>query len=134
MARRTATREVQTAAPQTTTVVLPRLFTPRSYQKPVIAAMDAGITRAITVWHRRAGKDLTWLNITIKAMVRRPGVYYHVFPTYAQGKRVLWDGQDNDGIKYLDRFPPELVLSKNETELQVRIAAGADPVTGDPLE
>jgi phage terminase large subunit len=135
MARRTATRAMQTPAPSgQQTIVLPRLYTPRSYQQPAIAAMDAGVLRAITVWHRRAGKDLTWLNVTIKAMVRRPGVYYHVFPTYAQGKRVLWDGQDNDGIKYLDRFPPELVLAKNETELQVRMVVGTDAQTGDALE
>lgn len=131
MARRTATRSLQESRPEGPTVVsIPYLFSPRSYQKPVMKAMDAGLTRAITVWHRRAGKDLTWLAITIKRMLLRPGTYFHIYPTYAQAKKAIWDGKDSNGIPFLARFPEPLIVSKNETEMQIVLRAGIDPDTG----
>jgi len=58
-------------------------------------------------------------------MVKRTGVYFHLFPTYAQGKKILWDGIDANGLSYLDHFPKELVVSRNETELQVVLRNGS---------
>lgn len=53
------------------------------------------------------------------------GTYYYLFPTYAQGKKILWDGIDKQGFKFLDHFPPPLVRSKNEQEMQIELVNGS---------
>lgn len=100
-------------------------YFPRSYQLAPLAALDSGIKRAVCVWHRRAGKDKTFLNYTISEMTKRVGVYYHLFPTYGQGKRTIWDGIGSDGKPFLSHFPEQLVKQKNETEMQVQLKNGS---------
>ena len=91
--------------------------------------MQSGTKRAVLVWHRRAGKDKTALNYTISQMFPenggRIGTYYHFLPTYNQGKKIIWDGIDYNGMKFIDHFPAELVASKNETEMQVTLTNGS---------
>ena len=91
--------------------------------------MQSGTKRAVLVWHRQAGKDKTALNYTISQMFPenggRIGTYYHFLPTYNQGKKIIWDGIDYNGMKFMDHFPPELVASKNETEMQVTLTNGS---------
>lgn len=89
--------------------------------------------RFILVWHRRAGKDLTSLALTVREMQHRVGYYVHVLPTLKQAKMILWDGKDDKGIPFMDRFPAPLVRNKNETELQVTLKPFAgQPGYGDP--
>ena len=104
---------------------IPYNFEPRDYQKPFLEAMDSGIKRAVLVWHRRAGKDKTVLNMLIKKMFERVGTYYYVFPTYNQGRKVIWDGIDRDGFKFIDHFPKELVTAKNEAEMRIELINGS---------
>lgn len=70
--------------------------------------MDSGYKRAVCVWHRRAGKDKTLLNLLVKKMFERVGSYYYFFPTYNQGRKIIWEGMDKDGFKFLDHIPAEL--------------------------
>lgn len=84
--------------------------------------MRAGARRAALVWHRRAGKDDTTLNWVIEAMVERPGTYYYFLPTYAQAKKIIWDGIRFDGKPFLSHFPEELIVGKNETEMKITLA------------
>jgi phage terminase large subunit len=107
-------------------LTIPRYFQPRSYQAEFYEAMRAGCKRAALVWHRRAGKDATTLNWTIEAMLRRPGTYYYFLPTYAQSKKILWDGIQADGFPFLRHFPQELVVGKNETEMKITLALPGD--------
>lgn len=104
---------------------LPHKFIPRDYQVPVLKALDSGYKRAVCVWHRRSGKDKTFLNYTIKEMFKRKGVYYYFTPTYAQGKKTVWMQIGKDGFKFLDHFPPELVKRKNDTEMLVETTNGS---------
>ena len=108
-----------------TTIRLPYNYTPRNYQLPLLRAMDGGIKRAVIVWHRRSGKEKTCLNYMIKRMVERKGTYYYLFPTFTQAKKVLWDGMDKTGFKFMDHFPKELVARTNSTELQVELVNGS---------
>lgn len=55
----------------------------------------------------------------------RIGTYFHLFPTYAQAKKVIWDAYDRDGFKVTDHFPAPLVASKNESELQITLVNGS---------
>ena len=66
---------------------LPHKFTPRPYQLPVLRALDNGARRVVAVWHRRAGKEKTFLNYTVAASSDRVGSYYYFFPTFTQAKR-----------------------------------------------
>ena len=96
-------------------ISLPHNYIPREYQIPFHNAMCLhGYKRAVEVWHRRAGKDKAFINFTSSEMWHRIGIYYYFFPTFAQGRKILWDGIDRDGFKYMDHFPEEL--------------RGADPV------
>ena len=89
-------------------IKLPFNFTPRPYQVPLLKAIDSGKKRAVVVWHRRAGKDKTMMNFIFKKMFERVGAYYYFFPTYQQGKKILWNGMDRDGFKFTDHLPQEL--------------------------
>lgn len=104
---------------------VPHRYEPRDYQRPFWEAMARGKKRAILLWHRRGGKDKTCLNYMISQMVQRVGTYYYFLPTYAQGKKILWDGIDGTGMRFMDHFPPELVKSRHETELKVELATGS---------
>lgn len=103
---------------------IPRFFKARSYQWDFIEAMRAGCRRAMLVWHRRAGKDATTLNMTIERMLERAGTYYYFWPTYAQAKKGLWDGIQKDGMPFLRHFPEELIVDKNETEMKITLGLG----------
>jgi len=108
-----------------TEVHLPNNYVARDYQRPFFAAMQGRILRAVMVWHRRSGKDKTALNWLIPESQRRVGTYYHLFPTYNQGQKIIWDGIDKDGFKVLDHFPADLILKKNETEMKVTLVNGS---------
>ena len=130
MARRNRTEALH--LPQRSTIALDPDTWPRSYQRPLLAAMlGHRYDRFMAVWHRGAGKDYTTLYATFLLMLQRPANYYFVYPEAAQGRRMLWDGLDEGGRPFLDLFPPELIAEKKETEMMIRLkpvggnAAGA---------
>lgn len=86
-------------------IQIPHNFTPRQYQINLLKAVDNGKKRCVCVWHRRAGKDKTLINLVAKKMLERVGAYYYFFPTYEQGRKILWEGMDKDGFKFLDHIP-----------------------------
>jgi len=82
--------------------------------------MDSGIKRAVLVDHRRTGKDKVCFNFLAKEMFKRVGAYYYFFPTYNQGRKVLWDGKDKTGFPFLGHIPPELRKGEpNNTEMKL---------------
>ena len=106
-------------------ITLPYLFTPRNYQEPVLAALDNGILRAVCVWHRRSGKDKTFINYTAKRMYQRIGAYYYIFPTYRQAKKVIWNGMDREGYKFTNHFPLELRKRTDNTDMLIEMDCGS---------
>lgn len=106
-------------------LTIPYRYSPRPYQLPILKALDSGIKRAVAVWHRRAGKEKTFVNYTAKACFKRIGTYFYIFPTYTQAKKVLWDGRDRDGFAFMDHFPREIVAKSNETELRKELVNGS---------
>lgn len=96
-------------------------YKPRPYQVPILKALDSGFKRVLAILPRRAGKDITALNYVIRQMWESPGVYYYIFPTYSQAKKVIWDSMTNDGKRILDYFPEELVVQKNSQEMKIRM-------------
>lgn len=104
---------------------VPYKFTPREYQLPFFQAMKTR-KRAVLVWHRRAGKDKTVFNFVVSEMLRRVGNYYYMFPTYAQGKKALWEGKDRAGMRILDHVPRELLQGDvNNTDMKFVLKNGS---------
>ena len=53
------------------------------------------------------------------------GVYYYFFPTYNQGRKVLWDGIDRQGFKYMDHIPEQIRSNTNQNEMKIRLCNGS---------
>ena len=113
---------VNSPAPTTINLTLPWQYHPRSYQRPLFAALEQGTTRLVTVWHRRSGKDTSWLNVTARALWQRVGTYIHLFPQLRRGRKILWEGRNRDGMPFLDHFPKALIVRKREDEMMLEFA------------
>ena len=109
-------------------VNLPHLYTAREYQQPVwnaaLSQLDR-VNRFLLLWHRRAGKDKTFWNIFVAKTQERPGLYLYMLPTTSQAKKVIWKGQDKEGIKFLDHIPQELIVSKHESDMSIELKNGS---------
>jgi phage terminase large subunit len=82
-------------------------------------ALDRGVKRMVQVNHRRSGKDLDTWNKMIFQAAHHAGIYYYVFPTFAQAKKVIWEGQDNDSRPFLDYIPKTLIEKMREDEMKI---------------
>jgi hypothetical protein len=101
-------------------------FVPRPYQLPILDALEnKGYKRIIAIWPRRAGKDVVAFNLMIRASLRKVGVYYYIFPTYSQAKKILWDSILNTGEKFLSYIPSELIESSNSQEMKIKLKNGS---------
>ena len=106
-------------------VTLPYKFVPRDYQIPLLIAWDSGFKRIILVGHRRMGKDkMVFANVP-KKMMERVGTYFYFLPTYNQARKVIWNGADKEGFRFLDHFPKEIVKNVNETEMRITLTNGS---------
>lgn len=102
------------------------LFKPREYQEALCHAFESGkFKKFFTCWPRRAGKDVVCFNLMIRAALLKVGVYYYVFPTYSQGKKVIYDSITNEGKRFLDYVPRELILGTNSQELKIKFINGS---------
>lgn len=80
----------------------------------------------VAVWHRRSGKDKTAINAVIPEMMKRVGTYFYIFPTFNQGRKILWSGIDRDGMKFIEHFPKELIKGEpNTTEMKIELKNGS---------
>lgn len=101
-------------------------FQLRDYQIPIADAIEnKGYRRVVAILPRRAGKDMTAFYLAIRQCLKRVCVVYYIFPTYSQGRKILWDSITNDGVRILDYIPEELVLSKNSQEMKIRFVNGS---------
>ena len=118
-------------------VILPYKYVPREYQLPFWQYMEKKVhkpvegqhrlgARAVLVWHRRAGKDLTCLSyLSTEAIEGRVGSYYHLFPTYKQARRVIWQGKRKDGTPFLGAFPEPFVKKKKDDDMILELHNGS---------
>jgi hypothetical protein len=100
---------------------------PRDYQLAFFRAMDSGFKRAVLVWHRRAGKEIACWNYMIReACCGRTGTYVYFFPTSRLGRRILWDGANKDGKRFIDYIPSELIEGQpNSVEMKIALKNGS---------
>lgn len=101
-------------------------FKARDYQLPIFKALEKdGYKRLVVIWPRRAGKDLVGFNLIIRQAFKRVGAYYYVFPTFSAGRRILWDAITNDGFRVLDFIPKEVVESRHEQQMRIKLINGS---------
>lgn len=116
------------------TVELPNDFTPREYQARIMRYFDRGGMRAVWNVHRRGGKDLTMAHQTAKMAHRRKGAYWHVFPTFAQARKAIWEGFTSEGKRILENVFPgfsdpkragSIVKRKDEQQMMIELKCGS---------
>jgi phage terminase large subunit len=106
-------------------IEVPVDWEPRGYQLPMWKFLERGGKRAVAIWHRRAGKDATSLNFTVVQAVQRPGLYWHLLPTYNQGRKIVWDGRTKEGRPFLDAWPKDLITGINSTDMKLELSNGS---------
>jgi hypothetical protein len=115
-------------------VELPNDFQPRDYQIPFMEFMDNGGKKAMLIWHRRSGKDLTALHQTAKLAHQRKGAYWHIYPTFAQARKAIWEGFTKDGKRILENVFPgfldpkragSIVRRKDEQQMVIELKCGS---------
>ena len=106
-------------------IQLPNEWAPRDYQQEFWGELEGGKKRGVAVWHRRAGKDSLGIHWTSVAAMQRVGTYWHMLPTQAQGRKVVWDGITKDGRRVLDAWPEELIVHRRNDEMKLEIANGS---------
>lgn len=106
---------------------LDKIFTPRNYQIPFLSEMfvNRKKKRFLLCWPRRAGKDLVCFYAAILKMIEKPTQVYFIYPTYSQGKKILFEGLDNEGRPLIDYLPKEWVVSKNSQEMTIKLKNGS---------
>lgn len=101
-------------------------FIPRNYQIPLMDALEnKHYKRLLAILPRRSGKDVTAFNLCIRECLRKICVIFYIFPTYSQGKKVIWDSITNQGKRILDYIPSPVVESMNSQEMKIRFKNGS---------
>ena len=102
-------------------------WTPRPHQLKLWKYLQAGGTRAVAVWHRRAGKDEICLHHAATSAFRRIGNYWHCLPEFKQGHKAIWAAVNpHTGKRRIDEaFPPELRANTLDNEMFIRFKNGS---------
>lgn len=100
-------------------------FSPRQYQLPLFTAIDKGYKKIMAILPRRAGKDVACWNLIIREALKRIANYWYILPTYSQGRKVIFDSIMNDGQRFLDFIPAELIEKINSHEMKIQLKNGS---------
>lgn len=107
-------------------IELPYRYTKREYQKAAwVAHFIDKIKRQVIIWHRRAGKDKDAWNRFIAATQQEVGVYYYMLPTISQARKVIYEGIDNDGMRFIDHIPDDLIVHHDKGEMKWELINGS---------
>lgn len=107
-------------------ITLPYMWKPWPHQMKFWDAFVIRNTkRNVIVWHRRAGKDQTALNAMIVKAHERVGMYWYVFPEYKQGREIFWDGMRDDGRRFRDAIPKDLILRQRDDMMLIELKNGS---------
>lgn len=101
---------------------IPRYFTPLQHQKLIYSVLGSGnkpFRKGVIVWHRRGGKDRISSALLIREAHKVSGVYYYIFPTYAQGRKALWDTVWSDGTKFIDMIPKTARVDNRDMKIEL---------------
>ena len=105
-------------------VTLPHLYSARWYQKEIWEAADTH-NRIFLLAHRRSGKDYTCFNILVTKCLQERCIGWYILPTREQARKVIWDAITNDGVKFLDCIPNELIAKIDATTKVIYLINGS---------
>ena len=90
-------------------------------------SLEAGCKRAISVWHRRSGKDEVALNWTATQAMQIPATYWYLLPQSNQARKAIWDAVDrHTGKRRIDTiFPHKIRETTREQEMLIRFKTGS---------
>lgn len=98
----------------------------RPFQEELFRAIEnKGYKKALCLWPRRSGKDFAVWNLCVREALRKVGIIYYILPTYSQARKTIWDSITNDGVRFLDFIPKELIARKNEQEMKITFVNGS---------
>lgn len=108
-------------------IQLPYQFSPRTYQRSMMEAMLRDDYKfACLIAHRRFGKDLLCWNICIAKALERVGLYFYCLPELEHARKVIWNGMDKSGRKFLDYIPRVLLAGEpNKKEMSLELKNGS---------
>jgi len=106
-------------------ITLPHKYIPRNYQVPLFSALDNGYKRGAVIWHRRAGKDLTFVNMLTKECFKKVGTYFYILPYYKQARIIIWEGITSDGTAFIDYIPEPLIAHKDNQQMVIKLINGS---------
>ena len=106
-------------------ITIPYNFTPREYQKDIYNALPKGFKRGVVIWHRRAGKDKTFINILAREACKRIGTYFYILPYYKQARLIIWEGMDSNGFRFIDHFPSQLIQRRENQQMVLELSNGS---------
>ena len=81
--------------------------------------------RAVTVWPRRNGKDLTAVNILAAKALQRKGLYLYIAPYANQVRSIIWEGSDGTGQRFRDYIPKEVVTRTLDQSMKLWLSNGS---------
>lgn len=107
--------------------IIPRRWTPREYQKPLIRYLEGGGLRADVVAHRRWGKDDVALHWAAACAMETPGTYWHLLPEASQGRKAIWDAVNpHSGKRRIDEAFPKAVRERTrDAEMMIHLKKGS---------
>ena len=106
-------------------IQIPHNFNPYQYQYSAYNARADGFDRGFFVWHRRAGKDKVFINVLARESVRRVGTYFYILPFYKQARMIIWEGTDNEGFRFIEHIPADLVKRKENQQMVLELKTGS---------
>lgn len=99
----------------------------RDYQKPLWNYMlqNRPGLRAVSVWPRRCGKDLSAINILAAKALQRKGLYLYIAPFANQVRSIIWEGSDGTGSRFIDYVPREIITRKLDQSMKLWLSNGS---------
>lgn len=76
-------------------------------------------------WARRAGKDDCFVNALSIKVMEKVGLYAYILPNYEQVRKTIWENVGQDGNRFIDYFPNEIVSRRRENDMTIIFANGS---------
>jgi len=107
-------------------IEFPHKFTPRDYQiDPLMALFALEMRHFYFIQHRRSGKDKLTLQMVIGYLCKRVGLGFYLFPHAVQARKSIWRGRGDDGARFIDHVPAQLIKKVNDLEMSIELINGS---------
>lgn len=64
-------------------------------------------------------------NVTLTAAMERVGLYLYLLPQTNQARKVIWNGMDGTGRRFLDYLPKQLIRRVNNMDMSLTLINGS---------